>query len=351
MKRHESPTSVSECMDEPHAHVDKQALRMLNLLFALHVSPTPLSTEQIIGDKDMGYGSGNPNSDRRKFLRDRDRLAECGVVIHESAAPGASMRETSLWTIDRARTHAGTGILEREDAEAVLAAIDGHFALHGDDPIRWPLQRARVKLRELAGHGLDAPAMNGTPTRENTAMKHIWSAYRRRRAARFTYRDAQGAEQEREVEVYAVFTQGSHTYLVGRCLAKGKVLTFRTDRILAARKTPDTSPAYAIPSDFHVESFQFLPFDFSPEDERTATFSFPAEMGEHELALLTRRRGKLGRESETNRWLWTVGVCDFNAAATFTLEHTHRGMRAESPDELVSCVRQRIQKAVENHGA
>ena len=38
---------------------DKTAQRILNLFFVLNSSPEPLTTEQIVLDSDLGYGSGN----------------------------------------------------------------------------------------------------------------------------------------------------------------------------------------------------------------------------------------------------------------------------------------------------
>lgn len=356
--KRDATQGTSEERENP---VDSTALRMLNLLFTLHVSPFPLSTEQIVGNADLGYKSDNPESGRRKFLRDRERLESHGVFVREIKDEGASEREESRWAIDRERTHARAGVLTREDAETVLSAIDEHFSLHGDDPIRWPLQRARAKLDELAGRGdglsasaADAsniPSSSNTAQPENQRLRHIWSAFHRRRAARFTYRDARGNERAREVEVYALFEQGRYTYVVGRCLESDQVRTFRADRIVATKKSPDSKPAYRIPEDFSVQNYQFLPFDFSSQEPVAATFSFPAELGVHEIELITRRRGALSRPSETERWRWDVDVRQLDAAAALALEHASRGMRAESPQELVASVKDRIRKVVHAHGA
>lgn len=329
--------------------VDATALRILNLMFTLHVSPFPVSTEQIMSSEDLGYKLDKPESGRRKFLRDRDRLEERSVFVHEIKDEGASEREESRWAIDRERTFARRDVLEREDAEAVLSAIDEHFSLHGDDPIRWPLQRARAKLAELAG--VDGEPIDGRAANENPALRHIWSAFNRRRAARFTYRDARGNERARRVEVYAIFEQGRHTYVVGRCLDSGEERTFRADRIVATKKSPDSAPSYRIPEGFAVGPRQFLPFDFSGSEPVAVTFSFPAQLGIHEIELITHRRGELSRENDDERWRWDVNVHDLDAAAALVLEHADRGMRAESPRELVTRVEERIRKVVHTHGA
>ena len=53
--------------------LDTTAQRLLNLAFVLNVAPRPLRTDEIVADADLGYGSGNRESDLRKFRRDRDR--------------------------------------------------------------------------------------------------------------------------------------------------------------------------------------------------------------------------------------------------------------------------------------
>lgn len=85
---------------------DKTAQRILNLFFVLNSSPEPLTTEQIVLDSDLGYGSGNIDSDKRKFRRDRDKLLERGILIKEVRPTGAQETEESSWTIDREHTFA-----------------------------------------------------------------------------------------------------------------------------------------------------------------------------------------------------------------------------------------------------
>lgn len=170
-----------------------------------------------------------------------------------------------------------------------------------------------------------------------------------RRPARFTYRDAHGSETQREVELYGTFAQGRRSYLVGFDRAAQGMRTFRTDRIVRARHTPASAGTYEIPPAFDVESYQFLPFDFSTDKPVDASFCFAAETGEHELALLTRGRGKLRRDAEAGAWNWSVDVRDVRAGASFALTHARLGMRPLSPAALVASWRELIGKAVAAH--
>ena len=104
--------------------LNETALRILNLLFILNSSSVPLSTEQIVSDVDLGYGSGNRASDLKKFRRDREKLAERGIAVKEIKPTGGRASEESLWTIDRASSFAAVGAITRDDADALMRAVD-----------------------------------------------------------------------------------------------------------------------------------------------------------------------------------------------------------------------------------
>lgn len=134
----------------PEPGFDKTAQRILNLFFVLNSSPEPLTTEQIVLDSDLGYGSGNIDSDKRKFRRDRDKLLERGIVIREVRAAGAQETEESAWTIDREHTFAAGGLITADDADILLNAIDQTLAA-GSSTFAAPLADIRSKIAYLTG--------------------------------------------------------------------------------------------------------------------------------------------------------------------------------------------------------
>ena len=85
--------------------LNETALRILNLLFILNSSSVPLSTEQIVSDVDLGYGSGNRASDLKKFQRDRGKLAGRGIAVKKikSTARPRSRRSVPLRATMRMR--------------------------------------------------------------------------------------------------------------------------------------------------------------------------------------------------------------------------------------------------------
>ena len=90
---------------------DTSAQRLLNLFFIFNASTRALSTEEIVSDSDLGYGSPQRDSDLRKFRRDRAKLAEQGIQIVEAKPLGAAESEESYWKLDRENTFATGGIV------------------------------------------------------------------------------------------------------------------------------------------------------------------------------------------------------------------------------------------------
>lgn len=322
------------------------ARRIVNLLFTLNASRAPLATDQILSDADLGYGSRNRDSDLKKFRRDREKLAELGIFIREIQPRGASQTEESSWTIDHAATYATLGLIRADDAETVLAAIEGRLR-RSDIPYRPALERIRVKIREAAGQ-MPEPMGDGLPTAPTPSrdpmLEAIWNAHALRRRLAFTYRNSAGEETKRTVAIYGIFSLDGQCYFVGEDDRSGDVRTFRADRV---ERVWRPSGSYRIPRDFDVERYLFLPFDFAPDEGDEALFRFPAGIGEGELTALTHGHGALERREDG--WLWRVTVRDMDAAASFALAHAHMGMRPVSPDALLACWKTRIEKAVSAH--
>lgn len=353
--------------------LNASTMRLLNLFFILNAADTPLSTTRIISDTDMGYGSGNEASDKKKFQRDRRQLAQHGIAITEVKMEGSAGNEESWWQIDRARTHAQPGSISPDDASIVLAAIDETFELHANNLERWPLQRAYLKLLDAAGEHQVSEAANSSDA-YSTQMQGIWNAVAAKRAAHFTYRDGAGVLKHHVVSVYGTFTRNRISYFTGFDQEANDIRTFRTDRVISSTRPSKGTPIYEIPAEFDLRRHQFLPFDFSCEPETDTVFSFPATMSTPEIERITNRRGTLvypnaeaaspsdlssetasectdapERDQET-AILWKIGVRDLDAAAGWALEHASRGMRPRSPQALIYAWCARIDRALRAHG-
>ena len=312
--------------------------RIMNLLFCLNTASSPLTTERIVSDSDMGYGSGNVASDKKKFARDRERLRELGVVVREVRTAGAAVDEQSAWTIDRELTHVTSGIITTDDAHVLASAID-EYLTRDDIPYRAELESARVKL---AGNVQRSETV-GSPA--NKIHAALWSAFTQRLKLPFTYRDAAGNTGDKLVAIWGIFTHKGRCYFTGADQS-GHIKTFRADRVKRTKKPKGT---YTIPADFSVRSYVFLPFDFGEDEAVRVRFSFAAEIGAAELLTITQGRGTLERRLDGSH-IWDVEVRDIKAAAAFALAHTAQGMRPVSPAPLISSYKALVAKAVENHG-
>lgn len=325
------------------AHEDN-ARRIVNLLFTLNASRAPLTTEQILSDTDLGYGSPNRASEAKKFHRDREKLANMGVVIREVRARGAAENEESAWTIDRAATHAVAGLVSEEDAEALVDVIEG-LLQRGDIPYRPALRRLRAKLLEAAG-GLELTGGEALPQEpSNPVLDAIWGAYAARKRLMFTYRNAAGGESKRTVAVYGLFSQDGRSYFVGEDGESGTVRTFRADRV--ERVWRPSGSIYEIPEGFSVERYLFLPFDFSNEPGVEALFSFPDGATRGEIEAIAHGHGRIERAEDG--WRWRVEVRDISAAAAFALARAHLGMRPLAPRELRDAWTSLIERSVDAH--
>lgn len=332
---------------------DATAQRLLNLMFIFNTTDRPLSTDEIISDSDLGYGSDVRESDIRKFRRDRASLAERGIIIAEVSRAGASENEESLWRLDRDRTFAEFGVITPDDAEALAAAIDEYLAGPAT-PLVKPLESVRRKTLEIAGGRGGSPAQDGERTRSNAGpgsaaqavLDLVWAAFSLRRMLPFSYVNAVGAGSSRTVAIYGIFTHKGVTYITGHDTASNGVRTFRTDRMERVKRPRGT---YSIPAGFSINDYLFMPFDFGDGEAVEALFTLPAARGADEVATITRNRGTLTRGAD-GTWLWAVTVRSLDAAASYALEHARDGMRVSRPRALVQAWTDGIRKAVGAHG-
>lgn len=327
---------------------EEAARRLANLVFSLNASRTALTTSQIISDADLGYGSDTRSSDERKFRRDRDKLEELGIFVHEVKAEGESENEESRWEIDRERTHASQAI-EAEDAQAAIAAIDAVLARH-ETVGRDALRRARLKILESCGFAepreQDDPSVANA--RADGIAQALWAAFSQHKSIKVRYRNWQGGEKDRVLSIYGFFSQDGSQYVSALDSDSGQERTFRVDRV---QRTWVPSGSYAIPMGYDVHDRVFLPSDFADGEPVEAVFSLGSTMDEREAHEITRGRGELamGDAAGDAGWIWRVPVRDLHAAAGYALSHARLGMRPRSPHALVDAWNDLIEGAVSAH--
>ena len=334
-----SDTTATNKKGSPEPGFDKTAQRILNGFFVLIFSHEPLTTEQIVLVSDLGYGSGNIDSDKRKFRRDREKLLERGITIKEVRTAGAQETEESAWTIDREHTFAAGGLITADDADILLDAIDQTLAT-GSSAFATPLADIRFKIAYLAG----TSTTGEPPAHRSPTVDAVWTAFAERCALRFLYQNSRGEQKERTVCVYGMFEREGTAYFCGLDNATDEIRTFRCDRIVRAWRP---SKAYSIPADFNLNDRLFFSFDFADRDPVAATFSFAPQAQADMVSGLPRGRGELAHTEEA--WTWTIGVRDLDAAASFCMEHAMDGMRPVAPKELKQAWNRLIERTVHEH--
>lgn len=325
--------------------IDETAQRILNLMFIFNTASRPLSTDEIISDSDLGYGSANSASDKKKFRRDREKLGERGFIIRDVHVEGANENEESLWALDRDATFAVTGAISADDADTLCAAIDT-CVIASSPTLAAPLKHIRNKVA-ACGHVTQSPAADTAVPDASPAQEAVWSAFAARKALTFMYVNGQGTEKKRTVEIYGLFSQNGASYFCGHDSSTGEIRTFRVDRIA---KAWNPTKSYVIPDDFNVDEHMFLPFDFSENEPQDVTFSFPSTVSVSEIDAIRHHRGRIDASPQDGSRLWHIAVRDIDAAARFALGHASRGMRPQNPRQLIEAWNKAIDEAVTDNG-
>ena len=326
---------------------NETARRILNLIFILNSATVPLTTEQIITDSDLGYGSEVRDSDMKKFKRDREKLDELGIHVIEIKKAGSSEAEQSSWAIDRNRSHIDSALITQDDADTLARAVD-EYLQRGDIPYRSSLRRIRTLARSLSGTGCadeqDPSSKNEAGLAANSA---IWAAYDARLAIKFSYIDGKGRTSTRTVKIYGIFTQQESCYFVGEDALTGSIRTFKADRVQKAWK-PKQKDRYTIPAGFDTRDYLFLPLDLGGSDDVEVRFTFPRQSVESEIAAITCGRGAL-EQLEDGSWEWSVHASNLRSAVSMAFSHADCGMRPCAPAEVVDLWNSIVDEGVRDH--
>lgn len=110
----------------------------------------------------------------------------------------------------------------------------------------------------------------------------VASAIRMGRRVRFSYQSHGGAESHREVEPYAVIHTDGRWYLIGRCLSRDALRTFRLDRVTELAVCEET---FRRPTDFDARAYLHERMPFVQSDYQIDVWiDMPIEQAEHTFA-------------------------------------------------------------------
>lgn len=344
-ERNESITMATK--DRTTAKVEEPVRRLWCLAQLFNSLSEPVPSSVVFSNPDLGYDSPVADSNEKKFKRDREELRKHGIVIRDKQVAGANKTEKHLWYLDRETsfTDETKTILDSYTAETLLACIDSALE-DKNSPFTVPYHRIQEKLLALAAsdHAATSPI-----TRAGENQNAVWTAFSQRKKLVLDYQNAKGERKQHTVAIWGIFYGGGSYYFVGQ-VDPGKddgdtprKKTFRVDRIQRVRKLTGT---YAIPSDFRVQDSRFFTFDLGEGDPIDVTYEFPATVSDAEIRTVTHKRGRIRRDDEHNRALWTISARSLEESITFMLDHIDMHISPVAPTELVHVWNDMLDKAV-----
>jgi proteasome accessory factor B len=321
--------------------------RWVDLLAALLRRRFPASFEELRREV-PAYLSGEPESVRRKFERDKDELRAFGVPIrtitnevgettgYQLAArdfylPYLSVLQdgqpTTPATVDRDGYRALTRLTF--EAEELAALVEAARRIHqlGDLVLS---EHVRSAMRKLAGDlPIDAAVREpevhfAAPTAlrpDPAAFERLSDALARRKCASFDYLSmGSGETTRRTVEPYGLFFLSQHWYLAAGTPGETTVKNYRLNRMgnVTVNTARPNSSDYAIPAGFrlreHARSRQA--WELGDSDALEVVVDFHADvgaavaasrLGEPVAGSATERRFLVRRLDAFVRWLLPLG--------------------------------------------
>lgn len=289
-----------------------KAQRWLDLVAFLVGRRFPVTRSEIYAAvpayaSEQQHGDTEPESLRKKFLRDKTELEALGILIetrelrgHDLESHGYIIRSRDFYlpylrlleqagapSPSPAAPPRGTAI-DIEPGEAGLA-LDGLHALSRLPEFPWRAE-ARSAWRKLSFDLVPHPDEPSLTTfiapREGpevmTRLTRLSEALSERRRAHFDYLGVQDpAPTRREVEPRGLIFKNNRWYLVAHDTSRQAMRTFRLSRMASLEfDTTPSPPHYEIPGEFSLEAWlQAQPWDLPNEElEResvTVRFAFP----------------------------------------------------------------------------
>lgn len=300
---------------------DERARRICSLAIGFMNAKAPVPSSDVARDF---YPDLAPDSFRRAFLRDREALAACGVVIEERGSDGGE----SLWGADEGCFARGAelGALEAAALEVACQPLLG-------DPGFSMADELRLALAKLTRAFAEAGVVASPPRHEPRSFTVLRSCLLAGHAASISYTDAHGVSSERLIAPYGLFELRGVRYLVAARIGEGGApeesseRTYRLDRVSSAEERRTVS--FEVPADFCVDDWRRLPFQMG-DPTITARFEIPRGREQD----LRRAAGVHGTfELGDDVLVWEVPASSEAAAASWAVA---QGIRPLAPEGLVS---------------
>lgn len=288
---------------------DKEAERLLALAILFENAEGPLTTATI-RKSIYGYCKSDETA-RKAFMRDREKLVLCGLVIRQVTTPNGA----HLWLLDDAETFVDGDELTPEEATTLTVACT---PLMNDAAFPYS-NELRIALSKIDRSFSKSPNVPTNPhTREVRSIRtSLERCAAEGVAARISYSRADGSTTNRSIGVCGFFSVNGNTYVVAKRIdldQDNEPHSYNLARVSSVK--PIKGCRFAVPKDFDIRCYTKLPFQVG-ETLYAATFSVP----ENEVANLKAR--SLGKGNwhgnAKNKNLWDVDVSNTEVAASWAI--------------------------------
>lgn len=313
---------------------DTEAERLLSIALEFENASAPLSSDYV--RRSFYANIQSDESARKAFMRDRQKLVLCGVVISLVAKDGAK----SGWAINKEATFANPCALNAKEALAIDLACSP-LASNPSFPYAGELRQALAKIDRTFDAQtpvrltkVDASRPSALSTLEQAASQHT--------GVEVSYQKADGSTVQRMLGVLGFYPLRGNTYVVAMNLDQREVdpHVYNTARIQTAKV--HKSRTYEIPVDFDVRDYIRLPFQLGPR-KYTARFFVPANVV-RSMQVASRGRGVFSTAPGSSL-MWDVDVSNTCDAASWAIS---QGIRPVLPRELATSYRSLLEGALHN---
>lgn len=317
-----------------YTETDERAARLLELALTLSNAKSPLTTQKI---RNLFYPSLSDGAFRKAFLRDRQKLALCGLVICQCLDP-SSGRPVALWHVNHTASFVDDDTLDSEDAEVLYVACSS-LASNPAYPFSHDLTMALAKV----ARGFDdlLPMLpTRRPRNRNTVLAEAQRCAVHRHIAHVCYEPADGGQRHVDIAIYGFFMFRDNTYYVGATFHNNAIIhntihTYRIDRVVSI--VEDMRITYDFPSDFSILEYVSLPFCLGDRCDDSILYVPPETLPR--VQPLVCQYGNF----DSTTMLWELPMSDVKTAASWAISY---GLIPRSPKSLVSSWRNLLTEAI-----
>lgn len=313
------------------------------MLFIKENGPVGFEDIRTHFQSEYGSESGNQESVRRRFERDKRSLQKLGIFL--------VVDENSRYSLDNEKSFAAPIDLTSSQ-ESLIRLVCGTLLEDDDYAFKSDLRMVLVKLGDELGVPDLLPQMSTSDSHASKTapalrgFDKIQKSIMARKRLSFEYSSASGHQSSREVEPFGCFIYKTNCYVVAFDPESADERCFRLDRMqrLRVNSTSPDKPDFE-EREFDARKYYGLPFQFG-EEEFDASIRINAEEAWH-CDHITMGQGEI--EPDDSGVLWTVPCCDTQALVRWCIEHAP-GVQLVGPSHAVRAYHEGVARAIKSFG-